>query len=98
MSKANNLFGLGMTPIVKSSGRPKWQRIPKQHTFYLKSPHHQNHHILSFVFAFDREDEVYQFALTYPYSYSRLQAFLQVLEQRAPNSFERTSLIESVVR
>ncbi len=88
-----------MTPLVKSTGRPKWQRLPKEHVFYYRSNVHQNHYILSFAFIFDREEEVYQFALTYPYSYSRLQSYLGVLEQKAaPNSFERTSLTQSIVR
>jgi hypothetical protein len=99
MNKNNNLFNQGMTPLVKSTGRPKWQRLPKEHVFYYRSNVHQNHYILSFAFIFDREEEVYQFALTYPYSYSRLQSYLGVLEQKAaPNSFERTSLTQSIVR
>lgn len=50
--------------------------------------------MLSFAFIFDREDDIYQFALTYPYSYSRLQSYLSVLEQKFP--FQRDSLINSV--
>lgn len=91
---ANNLFNQGMTPLVKSSSRSKWQRLPKEHVFYYKSPIHQNHHVLSFAFIFDREDDIYQFALTYPYSYSRLQSYLSVLEQKFP--LQRDSLINSV--
>lgn len=94
MNKSNNLFSSGMTPLVKSSSRPKWQRLPKEHCFYYKSPIHQNHHVLSFAFIFDREDDIYQFSLTYPYSYSRLQSYLSVLEQKFP--LQRDSLINSV--
>lgn len=86
-----------MTPIVKSSGRPKWQRLPRQNVFYYKSAVHQNHYVLSFAFAFDKEDEVYQFALAPPYTYSRLQSYLNVLQQRYPGSFERTSIGTSIV-
>lgn len=93
-SKSNNLFSQGMTPLVKSSSRPKWQRLPKEHVFYYKSPIHKNHHVLSFAFFFDREDDVYQFALNYPYSYSRLQAYLSVIEQKFP--IQRDLLINSV--
>lgn len=50
--------------------------------------------MLSFAFIFDREDDIYQFALNYPYSYSRLQAYLSVIEQRFP--LQRDSLINSV--
>lgn len=94
MNKTNNLFNHRMTPLVKSTSRPKWQRLPKEHVFYYKSALHQNHHVLSFAFIFDREDDVYQFALTYPYSYSRLQSYLSVLEQKFP--LQRESLANSV--
>ena len=98
MNKIKNLFKDGLTPLVKSSGRPKWQRISKSHCFYYKSPLHQNHYVLSFAFAFDKEDEVYQFTLAPPYSYSRLQAYLGCLETRFPNSgLVRTTLAQSIV-
>lgn len=79
ISKSKNLFRKGMTPLVKSSSRPKWQRIPSRQVFYYKSAQHQNHHVLSFAFSFDREDEVYQFCLTYPYSYTRYLGHLDNL-------------------
>ncbi|XP_021710132.1 cytosolic carboxypeptidase 6 isoform X1 [Aedes aegypti] len=92
INKNRNLFKDGMTPLVKSSSRPKWQRIPRCEVFYYKSAVHQNHYVLSFAFGFDKEDEVYQFALTFPYSYSKLQAYLNALESKFPESFERTTL------
>lgn len=76
--KAKNCFRDGLTPLVKSSLRTKWQRIPKEHVFWYKSPAHQGHYVLSFAFCFDKEDEIYQFALGFPYSYSKLQSYLQV--------------------
>uniref|UniRef100_A0A1B0CAC9 Peptidase M14 domain-containing protein n=1 Tax=Lutzomyia longipalpis TaxID=7200 RepID=A0A1B0CAC9_LUTLO len=97
INKKKNLFKDGMTPIVKSSGRPKWQRLPKCDVFHYKSPIHQNNYVLSFAFAFDREDEVYQFALAPPYSYSRLQSYLSVLETKFPeNRFQRTTVCHSL--
>lgn len=97
ISKNRNLFRDGLTPLVSSSGRPKWQRIPKSHVFYYKSIAHQNHYVLSFSFAFDKEDEVYQFALASPYSYSRLQSYLGVLQSKYPeNRFVRESIANSV--
>ncbi|XP_058823902.1 cytosolic carboxypeptidase 6 [Topomyia yanbarensis] len=92
INKSRTLFKDGMTPLVKSTSRPKWQRLPRCEVFYYKSAVHQNHYVLSFAFGFDKEDEVYQFALTYPYSYSKLQAYLNVLESKFPDSFERTTL------
>lgn len=97
INKNRNLFKDGMTPLVKSSSRPKWQRIPRCEVFYYKSVIHQNHYVLSFAFGFDKEDEVYQFALTFPYSYSKLQAYLNALESKFPESFERTTLGMTVV-
>lgn len=97
MNKCKNLFRDGMAPIVKSTGRPKWQRINKAHVFYYKSSAHQNHYVLSFTFAFDKEDEVYQFALAPPYSFSRLQSYLNVLATRFPDErFVRETLATTI--
>lgn len=100
MSKSRNLFNSGLTPLVKSSSRPKWQRLPKKNVFYYRSPLHQNHYVLSFAFAFDKEDDVYQFALAPPYSYSRIQAYLSVIDQRqlqGEKKFTRSLLTKSLV-
>lgn len=117
ISKNRNLFKEGLTPLVKSSGRPKWfvllfiskreiflikilpfrQRLPRTHVFYYRSPVHQNHYVLSFAFAFEKEDEVYQFAVAPPYSFSRLQSYLGVLDSIYPNTFERTVIGKTLV-
>uniref|UniRef100_A0A182MTY9 Peptidase M14 domain-containing protein n=1 Tax=Anopheles culicifacies TaxID=139723 RepID=A0A182MTY9_9DIPT len=96
MNKNRNLFKDGMTPLVKSTSRPKWQRLPRCEVFYYKSPVHQNHYVLSFAFGFDKEDEVYQFALTFPYSYSKMQAYLNAVELKFPETFERSTLGMSI--
>ncbi|KFB40630.1 AGAP001814-PA-like protein [Anopheles sinensis] len=96
INKSRNLFKDGMTPLVKSTSRPKWQRLPRCEVFYYKSPVHQNHYVLSFAFGFDKEDEVYQFALTFPYSYSKMQAYLNALELKYPDAFERSTLGMSI--
>lgn len=96
ISKSRNLFKDGMTPLVKSSARPKWQRLPKTHVFYYKSPVHQNHYVLSFSFAFDREDEVYQFSLSFPYSYSRMQSYLGLLESKFNDKFHRETIGQTI--
>lgn len=77
------------------------QRIPKRNVFYYKSPAHHGHYVLSIAFAFDKEDEIFQFALAPPYSYSRLQMYLRLLEQKASHlqeSFKRELLANSIVR
>lgn len=65
--------------------------------FYYKSSAHQNHYVLSFGFAFEKEDEVYQFAIAPPYSYSRVQAYLTALETKFIGRFERSALTKSLV-
>ena len=57
LSKYHNLFRRGMTPLIKSTSRPRWQRMPQEHVFYYRSPAHRRHMVLSFVFCFDKEDE-----------------------------------------
>ncbi|KAK9693031.1 Zinc carboxypeptidase [Popillia japonica] len=100
ISKSRNLFNTNMTPIVKSTTRPKWQRIPKRNVFYYRSPVHQNNYVLSFTFGFDREDEIFQFALAPPYSYSRLQSFLLSLDSKGRHSkcFLKREIIGSTVQ
>ena len=71
-----------MTPVVKSTSRPRWQRIRTNQVYYYVSPEHDEQMVLSIAFSFDRENESYSFALTYPYSYSRLVAILKRLSKR----------------
>ena len=76
-SKTKSLYREGMAPMVKTTSRPAWQRVPKQNVFYYKCPRHRKGYIMSFVFVFDAA-ETYEFAYCYPYTYSRLQSFLGV--------------------
>lgn len=76
------------------------QRIPKHHVYYNRSHIHNGQYILSFAFAFDKEDDVYQFAIAPPYSYSKLQTFLTQMEVRLSNVdavFKRELIANSVV-
>ena len=50
LSKARTLFAGGLTPVVKSTSRPRWQRMPKKYVFYYKSPIHHKNFVLSFAF------------------------------------------------
>ncbi|XP_043281391.1 cytosolic carboxypeptidase 6 isoform X2 [Venturia canescens] len=95
ISRSRNSFRDGMTPLVKSTSKPKWQRIPRRQVFYYKSAQHQNHHVLSFAFNFDREEDVYQFALTYPYSYTRYLGHLDNLCAKC-SSVKRETLASSI--
>lgn len=82
LGKTRSLFRIGMTPVVKSTSRPRWQRIRTNQVYYYVSPEHDEQMVLSIAFSFDRENESYSFALTYPYSYSRLVAILKRLSKR----------------
>lgn len=52
---------------------------------------------MSFSFCFDKEDDIYQFAYCYPYSYTRLQNYLDNLEKKNMDFFSRELLCLTVV-
>jgi len=81
-SKTKSLYRDGMSPLVKSTSRPKWQRIPAKNVFYYRSPDHHKNYVMSFAFAFDKESDVYQFSYCYPYTYNRLQTYLHEIEKK----------------
>ncbi|CAB4059873.1 AGBL4 [Lepeophtheirus salmonis] len=87
----------GLSPVVKSSSRPRWQRLPKENVYYYVSPEHSNAFVLSFAFAFDIEDgEHYSFALSYPYSYSRCMEVLHNLAKEKPGICQLESLTKTI--
>lgn len=156
-SKTKSLYREGMSPLVKSSSRPKWWvtyncnktgnirrkfcfffspqnnlfhtvnfavfyfsnlknyyykiaqqyvsvyvtvhrvRIPPKHVYYYRCPDHRKNYVMSFAFNFDREADVYQFAYCYPYSYTRLQNYLDNLEKKRFDFFQRELLCLTVV-
>ncbi len=55
--------------------------MPAEHVFYYRSPIHRDNFVLSFGFCFDLEDERYHFALSQPYSLSRLGAYVDGLRE-----------------
>lgn len=95
-SKTKSLYREGMSPFVKSTSRPKWVRVPAKHVYYYRCPDHRKNYVMSFAFIFDREDDVYQFAYCYPYSYTRLQNYLDNLEKRNMDYFSRELLCLTV--
>ncbi|KAJ8040616.1 Cytosolic carboxypeptidase 6 [Holothuria leucospilota] len=97
-SKTKSLYREGMSPLVKSTSRPKWQRIPPKNVYYYRCPDHRKNYVMSFAFCFDKESDTYQFAYCYPYTYARLQGYLDVLEKRRLNYMKRELLCLSVVR
>uniref|UniRef100_A0AAY4BUW1 Cytosolic carboxypeptidase N-terminal domain-containing protein n=1 Tax=Denticeps clupeoides TaxID=299321 RepID=A0AAY4BUW1_9TELE len=95
-SKTKSLYRDGMSPVVKSTSRPKWQRLPAKNVYYYRCPDHRRNYVMSFAFCFDREDDVYQFAYCYPYTYSRLQHYLDSLERKNLDYVQRELLGLSV--
>ncbi|KAJ1481230.1 hypothetical protein T484DRAFT_1656857, partial [Baffinella frigidus] len=95
-SKTKSLYREGMTPLVRSTSRPHWQRIPMRNTFYYKCPRHEMRYVLSFVFEFDNEDDTYFFAYSYPYTYSQLQRYLLSMQRLNLPFFRRTLLCRTV--
>ncbi|KAK2543404.1 hypothetical protein Q9966_003179 [Columba livia] len=85
-----------MAPMVKSTSRPKWQRIPSKNVYYYRCPDHRKNYVMSFAFCFDREADTYQFAYCYPYTYTRLQHYLDSLQRRSMGYFCRELLALSV--
>jgi hypothetical protein len=81
-----------MTPIVRSTSRPSWQRLPPKSVFYYRSSKHRNAYVLSFVFVFDEADDEYEFAYTYPYTYTRLQRQLASYDRLALDCCRRELL------
>uniref|UniRef100_A0A2A4JRH4 Peptidase M14 domain-containing protein n=1 Tax=Heliothis virescens TaxID=7102 RepID=A0A2A4JRH4_HELVI len=95
LAKETTLFDGDMTPLVRSTSRPKWQRIPRRLIFYHRSLPHRGRKILSIAFAFDREEDVYQFSAGASYSYSRLQKHLATWEKRAQAFATRQSIAQT---
>uniref|UniRef100_A0A3Q1CZI7 AGBL carboxypeptidase 4 n=1 Tax=Amphiprion ocellaris TaxID=80972 RepID=A0A3Q1CZI7_AMPOC len=84
-----------LTPLTPAHGRvaqPGRQRLPAKNVYYYRCPDHRRNYVMSFAFCFDREDDVYQFAYCYPYTYSRLQHYLASLERRNLPYLQREQL------
>ncbi|XP_068817721.1 cytosolic carboxypeptidase 6 [Capricornis sumatraensis] len=95
-SKTKSLYRDGMAPMVKSTSRPKWQRLPPKNVYYYRCPDHRKNYVMSFAFCFDREEDIYQFAYCYPYTYTRFQHYLDSLQKRNMDYFFREQLGQSM--
>ncbi|XP_045511088.1 cytosolic carboxypeptidase 6-like [Colias croceus] len=89
------LYNGDMTPLVRSTSRSKWQRIPRRLIFYHRSIVHRGRKILTLAFGFDREEDIYQFSAGYPYSYSKLQKHLSIWEKKAEGFAKRESIAQT---
>ena len=95
-SKTKSLFRDGMAPVVCTSTRPHWERLPPKSVYYYRSPRHDRQYVLSFPFCFERADETYFFAYCFPYTFSYLQRFLYALENRGMPYFRRETLCRTL--
>lgn len=76
-SKGRTTFATEQTPLVRSTSRNRWERVPRSSCFYYVSGKHRCYTanaLLSVLFQFDR-DEDYFFAFSYPFTYSMLTKF-----------------------
>ena len=53
-SKQRTLYRDGMTPVVRSTSRPKGERVPTKNVFCYKSAKHKAAFVMTFAFVFDR--------------------------------------------
>ncbi|GAB1607612.1 cytosolic carboxypeptidase 6-like, partial [Argonauta hians] len=95
-SKTKSLYREGMSPLVRSNVRTKWVRIPAKNVYYYRCPDHRRNYVMSFLFSFDKPDEVYQFSYCFPYTYTNLQSYLNSMEKLHPDIFSRQLLCLSV--
>ncbi|XP_063681851.1 cytosolic carboxypeptidase 6-like [Bolinopsis microptera] len=95
-SKTKSLYREGMSPVVRSTSRPKWQRVPGKNVFYYKCPDHRKNYVMSFAFQFDREDDVYEFAYCFPYTNARLSSWIAKQEERDIDYFYADVLCDTV--
>lgn len=71
--------------------------MPTTQVFYHQSPHHGDRYVLSLALNFDVEEDVYQIALTYPYSFSKLQSYLDLIDEHFPSIIRREIIGHSIV-
>lgn len=95
-SKKKSLYRLGATPVVRSRTHPDWKRLPSQNVFYYRAPRLARKYVLSMVFEFDSADDEYYFAYSFPYTYTQLQNYLDLICQQDLSFFSRELLGYSV--
>ncbi len=99
INKKATAYRLGMAPIVRSTSRPRWERIPSKFVFNYADPRPkgQKTPLVSFLFKFDNDRDEYFFAFCYPYTYSMLQRFLSRVGYANLNYVKREVLCKSLM-
>ncbi|KAL6072029.1 hypothetical protein STEG23_021970, partial [Scotinomys teguina] len=93
---AAHFYEINQAPCQRREKLPKMQRLPPKNVYYYRCPDHRKNYVMSFAFCFDREDDIYQFAYCYPYTYTRFQHYLDSLQKRNMDYFFREQLGQSV--
>ncbi|KAJ3033857.1 Cytosolic carboxypeptidase 1 [Rhizophlyctis rosea] len=103
MSKPQSQFNFGMQPVVYSRKEGTWRRVGESVSYYknryLKPGTPAGvHSTLSFTLTFPNDNDVYQVAYHYPYTYSDLQRQLFYIANTADTSniCRRHSLVRTV--
>ena len=94
-SKQRSLYRDRMTPLVRSRSKPHlgWSRLPPRNCFYYKSSRHGGSYLLSFIFTFEADgDEIFDFAYSFPYTYTDLQKYLDSLQRQSLPYFDLSLL------
>jgi hypothetical protein len=91
-SKTKSMFREGMTPVVRSTSRPQWERLPERFVHYYRSPRHERNYVVTWAFQFDSDRDEYEFAYCYPYTYTRLQRWLLGAVEGPGRGFTRWGL------
>eukprot|EP00040_Diaphanoeca_grandis_P017456 m.91087 g.91087 ORF g.91087 m.91087 type:complete len:449 (+) comp26444_c0_seq2:444-1790(+) len=89
--KCKSVYRDGMTPVMRSTSRPNWERMQSDSTFYYKCPSRKKGYVLSFALVFDQE-ETYEVAFSFPYTYTALQSYLGMIAARKLGYFRRERL------
>ena len=76
LSENLRLFHEGLTPWVRNRQHPNWIRLHEDQVFYYRSQNHGQRLVLSIAFRFSCRSDDHQFALFYPYSYTKLVNFV----------------------
>ena len=80
--KKTPLLSVALKRRSRNKAHLGWARLPPRNCFYYKSSRHGGQYLLSFVFTFDGdENEVYDFAYSFPYSYTKLQKYLDAMQR-----------------
>ncbi|CAD5216263.1 unnamed protein product [Bursaphelenchus xylophilus] len=97
-SKLRNLFDTGQaSPVYRECGDTvgEWSRIAPKNIYYYRSQVHGDRFILSFVHVFKNVFSC-EFAYCIPYTYTQLQDYLTILDQRQMDYFKREVLCLTV--